>query len=620
MSTAFFDRHSRWRPRALLLPLPVLLLAWQAGCGDSSKLSCGPGTERKGDECVAKGDGTGGTGGDGESPDGGTDPGPVANMGGGGNDDGPPPVAEMGPQFAGINSTSPASDVAVQVTWEPAEDTTTPASDIVYRVYVATKSGNQNFAKPSVTSPPGASSALVGNLEPDTDYYFVVRAVNAAGLEDQNEVELVGTPTVDDEAPEFDGVKHGEPAGAAAVKLSWSPATDDHTAPEGISYVVRWATSEAGATVGTVTVQTAPGATSVIVKGLPEPSTKYFFNVTAQDAAGNVDGNSVAREFKTGDDETPPHFVGCTGATDPGATTALISWDVASDDTTPADKITYNVYAFTKGVDDDTAFGNPVGSFVGGSQGRVDGLSTGTDYSFVCRAQDISGNEDENLAFRTLSTKDDGDPPDFDGIVDAVVDSTSAVLSWDAAKDPGEQTPAGEIVYLIYQSENPEAVFEGQPVAVSNPGVTNIKLTGLKSATTYYWGVRAQDKAQNVDANEKQKFADTLVSLALDIQPILSRYCVKSGCHSPSNPPQGLNMDVGFAYFNLVGVTAIELPTLKRILPGAPEKSYVINKLHGTQIQAGGSGQQMPPVGNEAPTEANILLIEKWIQQGAGNN
>lgn len=616
MSTAFFDQKL-WRRHAPLVAASALLLSWQVSCSDSDNLTCGPGTERSGKQCVAEG--TGPSGGGGEPGAGGSDSG--NGQGGGGNDGGAPPVdGEEGPRFGGITSTAPASDVSVQVTWNAAEDISTAAADLVYRVYVATKSGNQNFSRPAVTSPPGATSALVGNLEPDTDYYFVVRAVNADGVEDQNEEELVGTPTIDDEEPEFDGVERGVPAGAAAVELSWSPATDNLTPPEGISYIVRWATSEAGARVGPIAVHTAPGATSAIVSGLPAPSEKFYFSVTAQDASGNIGDSDVVRAFKSGDDVTPPRFVGCTGATEPGATSALVSWEPATDDTTAAEQIVYNVYAFTKGVDEDTPFGNPIGSFVGGAQGRVEGLEQGTEYSFVCRAQDLAENEDENLAFRVLQTKDDGEPPVFGGITGVAADSTTAVLTWEAATDPDEQTPANQIVYLVYQSTNPEAVFEGQPVAISNPGVTNITLTGLKSATRYYWGVRAQDNAQNIDDNDEQRFADTLVSLALDVQPILTQYCVKSGCHGSSNPPQGLNMDFGFAYFNLVNVTAIEAPTYKRILPGDASKSYMVHKMRGTQATVGGSGQQMPPVGNEVPTEANIALIEQWINQGAGNN
>jgi hypothetical protein len=596
----------------MLVPAPVLAGLLFAGCGDDpASVTCGAGTEQVGSECVAVEEAAGGSNGSAMGV------GPSADAGEG---NGPEPTGPQPPEFEGIASTAPASDVSVQVTWQPAEDASTPSSDITYRVYAATKSGQQNFGKPTVTSPPGVTTVLVGNLEPDRDYYFVVRAVDADGLEDANEEELIGTPELDGEAPEFEGVADGTAVGASSVQLSWSPASDDKTPAAGISYVVRWGTSPEGAAIGTVGAQSIPGATSVVVDGLPAPATKFYFTVSAQDAAGNSEPSSVALGIKTGDDVTPPLFGGCTGATDPGATTALVSWLPAHDDTTTAAAMVYNVYAFTKAIDEDTAFGNPAGTFVGGQQGRVEGLLAGTTYNFVCRAADISGNEDENVAFRVLETKSDGEPPEFEGIVGAVTDSTTAVLSWNGATDPGDQTPANEITYLVYQSKDAATVFDEAPVAISNPGATNIKLSDLDSATEYFWGVRARDKALNIDENDVQLTGRTLVSLALDIQPILSRYCAKSGCHGSTNPPQGLNMDVGSAYFNLVSVTAIEAPALKRIQPGDTALSYMVHKLEGTQATVGGSGQQMPPVGNEVPSLDNIALIKQWITEGAGQN
>jgi len=619
MSIASSTKTARLR-RWHLLAAPGLLLAWQTSCSDSSTaLSCGEGTIRSGNQCVVEDvgaggtdgtDGAGGSGDTGNSPD-------QAGDGSGGM----PVQPEIGPKFGGITSTAPASDVSVQVTWNAAEDAATAAADLHYRVYVATKSGKQNFAKPSATSAPGATSLVVANLEPDTDYYFVVRAANADGVEDQNVEELVGTPTLDDQAPEFDGVKRGKPAGAAAVELSWPPATDDLTPAEGISYVVRWSTSEDAAPFGTVALQTPAGATSAIVSGLPTPAEKYFFNVSAQDAAGNVSTSSDSLAVRTGDDVTPPRFAGCTGATDPGATTALVSWEPASDDTSGADQMIYNVYAFTEPVDEDTAFGNPAGSFVAGQQGRVEGLSSGTEYYFVCRAQDISGNEDSNIAVRMLGTKADGEPPEFDGIASVTVGSTTVDLTWDAAKDPGDKTPEDQIVYLVYQSTNPDALFMGPPVATSNPGATGLTLSGLQSNTLYYWGVRARDNALNTDENEGQQSGQTLVSLAFDIQPILSKNCATSSCHSGDNPPQGMSLDVGRAYAGLVNTPAIEAANLKRVLPGDPTKSYMIHKLRNTHRtpEVGGSGAQMPKDATPLP-DAVIQLIELWITQGAGDN
>src|SRR5690606_39173944 len=113
-----------------------------------------------------------------------------------------------------------------------ATDDSTAADALVYNIYVSNSAGAQNFGVPSVVSPPGAQSVLVGGLTPGSEYFVVVRAQDAEGAEDTNTTEKSGTPEADSEAPTFAGITGTEAAGATAVKVSWSPATDDKTAPE----------------------------------------------------------------------------------------------------------------------------------------------------------------------------------------------------------------------------------------------------------------------------------------------------------------------------------------------------------------------------------------------------
>ena len=75
----------------------------------------------------------------------------------------------------------------------------------------------------------------------------------------------------------------------------------------------------------------------------------------------------------------------------------------------------------------------------------------------------------------------------------------------------------------------------------------------------------------------------------------------------------GLFLDPGFAYENLVGVPASQLPTMARIKPGDPQQSYVWLKLQGTHVRAGGYGETIPVQLSDAQ-EARILT---WIEQGA---
>ncbi len=107
------------------------------------------------------------------------------------------------------------------------------------------------------------------------------------------------------------------------------------------------------------------------------------------------------------------------------------------------------------------------------------------------------------------------------------------------------------------------------------------------------------------------------VSFSRDIQPIFNNNCVV--CHTGTSGPQGLSLDSGKSYGNLVNVNSTEATSLKRVAPGSPDKSYIINKLLGTQTQAGGSGAQMP-FGAQPLPQATISLIQQWITAGAPNN
>ena len=88
-----------------------------------------------------------------------------------------------------------------------------------------------------------------------------------------------------------------------------------------------------------------------------------------------------------------------------------------------------------------------------------------------------------------------------------------------------------------------------------------------------------------------------------------------SGCHTGVGGalPGVMNLTSAAAtHAALVNVTSLEVPTLKRVLPGDPNNSYVIHKLEGTQT----SGAQMP-FGGPFLDQATIDQVRAWIQAGA---
>lgn len=105
------------------------------------------------------------------------------------------------------------------------------------------------------------------------------------------------------------------------------------------------------------------------------------------------------------------------------------------------------------------------------------------------------------------------------------------------------------------------------------------------------------------------------VSFSADIQPLFNSRCV--ACHQGVGDA-GLSLEPGEARGNLVNVASSQSSML-RVVPGNPEQSYLLHKLNGTQLQAGGTGSRMP-FGSSALSETQINLVRDWISQGAQDN
>src|SRR5262249_49098267 len=140
---------------------------------------------------------------------------------------------------------------------------------------------------------------------------------------------------------------------------------------------------------------TKPGATTATVPGLYEPTAAYRFVVRARDAAENSDDNIVNLTSRAGTDTTPPRFDGCKTAVSESAGSVVLTWSPAFDDTTPFDKIAYDIFAARDEGQFD--FTTPIWTEVANASAHVDGLASNTLWHFTCRARDYSGNRDTNI-------------------------------------------------------------------------------------------------------------------------------------------------------------------------------------------------------------------------------
>jgi hypothetical protein len=99
-------------------------------------------------------------------------------------------------------------------------------------------------------------------------------------------------------------------------------------------------------------------------------------------------------------------------------------------------------------------------------------------------------------------------PPTFAGLVSAVActpgaqrpgETTPFTLTWKPATD--NVTPPSQIVYLVFLSTTPGGENFTQATWTTRPGVTSFRTPGLPSHGTFYFVVRARDRAGNVDRN-----------------------------------------------------------------------------------------------------------------------
>jgi hypothetical protein len=106
----------------------------------------------------------------------------------------PPSGGGTPPSFEGLQGAFACSPIArpwpFKLTWKAATDNVTPSSRIVYDIFLSHTRGGEDFSHPTWTTAPGVTSFETPPLNEPS--YFVVRARDQAGNEDQNTVERVG--------------------------------------------------------------------------------------------------------------------------------------------------------------------------------------------------------------------------------------------------------------------------------------------------------------------------------------------------------------------------------------------------------------------------------------------
>jgi hypothetical protein len=117
----------------------------------------------------------------------------------------------------------------------------------------------------------------------------------------------------------------------------------------------------------------------------------------------------------------------------------------------------------------------------------------------------------------TAAKKRDRIPPTFAGLKSATTcipgpigggRTTSYHLSWNAATD--NVTPSSKIVYDVYQASKPGGENFSTPTYSTPAGATSFDTPQLATDKSFYFVVRARDRAGNRDSNTVERQGQNL--------------------------------------------------------------------------------------------------------------
>lgn len=94
---------------------------------------------------------------------------------------------------------------------------------------------------------------------------------------------------------------------------------------------------------------------------------------------------------------------------------------------------------------------------------------------------------------------------------------------------------------------------------------------------------------------------------------VLCQSCL-AYCHVDHPAAGGMNLEPRNVTESVIAVPSKQAPHLFRISPGHPEESYLVHKIRGTHLEAGGEGQRMP-AGGFVLSEASKATLERWIAE-----
>ena len=332
-----------------------------------------------------------------------------------------------------------------------------------------------------------ATTASFGDtgLATATTYRYQVRASDAGdNLSGYSNVASATTP--DTQAPTAPSTLTATAASSSAINLTWTAATDNVGVT---SYLIERCAGVACsnfAQIGTATTASF-GDTGLAT------ATTYRYQVRATDAAANLSGYSNVASATTPDTQAPtaPSTLTATAAS---SSAINLTWTAATDNV----GVTSYLIERCAGVACSTFA--QIGTATTASFGDT-GLATATTYRYQVRATDAAANLSGYSSVATATTPDTQAPTAPSTLTATAASSSAINLTWTAATDN-----VGVTSYLIERCAGVACRTFAQ---IGTATTASFGDTGLATATTYRYQVRATDAAANLSGYSSVATATT---------------------------------------------------------------------------------------------------------------
>jgi hypothetical protein len=168
--------------------------------------------------------------------------------------------------------------------------------------------------------------------------------------------------------------------------------------------------------------------------------------------------------------------------------------------------------------------------------------------------------------------------------------------------------------FLLEASGGDGTFDDGNEAAVTPASITTPMLTPM-SATLDLAGVTLEDDTFRV----RLLGSGASIILDIDANALEGEYKGRFGSGEgvqggdfEGTLVEGLRLDEGFSFDNLVNVPSNEVPELLRVEPGDPDDSYLVQKIEGTAAEGGRMPLGAPPL------DQNLIDdIREWITNDA---